>query len=817
MPAKKPVSRKKALRPEIFPINQLDQYVHAEMERTGKTKSVILEETFHDGFITISEAGDGTFKVESGQLFKPEGETKDDLSECRRLRERFGPIAACVEYVKDIIMGSGYDVILDDLTDEHQKKVKSELTVWMKNVYQDAYTKGFNQLLDILVDNALTEGFAAAEMVYLLEPKNGSLFNDYAKMITSSSVSQEGGKLAKSDYVSYEIKEPVWSDLKGIARLKIILDAPTRLRLYRTRSWEANYWVLDEPNTSGIQSGMNTASQKNLQQNSAMQLTSAELVRDSLVGKKGGAVIPKPSAYFLPWQVFSLSLTRRNWLERGPSIILPAMKTAQLLEKIMNAVGEGIYRAGNKKYFIICGTKDRPWGAVHIRNLLSMLKDASEKNWSTVPVPAGFDLKEAGGTVFEAQNAINYFLRVIAGIMHVNPSVLGLDTREARNVTEVPYFTHLRMKENLRTQIEEQLIRMEIWAKYGQRKGKQGGYDEPQWVPSIRPKTEDLLNPADRLNLDIAILNAANPVMPQTKLEVERDIVKTRGWEVMLPSQEEFMAQLKKEEEERKKLQEQQQSKAMGPPSPPSEDKQKKRLDAGVSTSKTGEDGNKPRGSTRKPKEAKQIQESLIEETLPQTTKIGDTFIISNPFGSATGTSQEEFSGIKIEIRELSDALARYNRDLTVIYMDPLVPVEFYKPIIAHEIFEYLHEEILKDSYEKSEKFATRLENKIAMELGMNPKVYEKKCSEILAEINKRTGVTNPPDVVSHKTVEESKQEPQRVELIIKTEPVQVKTEKQEIDITLKEDPEKKKDEEAIRKRKKEVLEKIGKKLEESE
>jgi hypothetical protein len=796
-----------------FSLHGLDEYVQREMEKTGKDKATILEETFHDGYVVINEAGESVFKVESGQLFKVEGDKKDDLAECRRLREKFGPISACVDYIKDIIMGSGYDIILDDLTDEHQKKIKKELVRWMRDIYQDIYTIGLNEILDILVDNALTDGFAASEIVYAEEPKNGSLFDDYAKPVTSSLISQESGKLAKSEYISYEVKEPVWSDLKGISRLKIILDAPTRLRLYRTRSWEANYWVLDEPSTSGIQTGMSTASQKNLQQSAAMQLTSAELVTSSM-GKKTTA---KPSAYFLPWQIFSLSLTRRSWLEKGASVVYPALRTAQLLEKIMGAVGEGIYRAGNKKFFIICGTKDRPWGAVHIRNLLSMLKDASEKNWSTVPVPAGFDLKEAGGTVFEAQNAINYFLRVIAGIMHVNPSVLGLDTREARNVTEVPYFTHLRMKENLQTQIEKQLIRLHIWTKYGQKKSKQGGYDEPQWIPQVRAKTEDLLNPADREKLDIDILNAANPVRGELKLEVERDIVKLRGWEVILPTQEEYKAEQEKLDAEMRK----QQEKAQGEPQPPSEEKQQKRLGAGVSTAKTQSGDEKaplkPMGSTRTPKEAKRvIQESLINEKMPEITKVGDTFVITNPFGVvAKGTEKDQFAGITVEIVELTDALARYNRDLSRIYMDPLVPIEFYKPIIAHEIFEYLHEEILKDSYAKSEKIATKLENEIVMALGMNPKVYEKKCTELLAIITKRTGVENPSDVVQHKGIEESKAEQHKVEITIKTEPI--KTEKQEVEITLKEDSEKKKGEAEIREKKKKVLDKIEKKLEEDE
>lgn len=844
--------------PSNFNTRDLHEYIINEAQRTGKSKEEILEETFHDGYVVISESGDGAFKVEGGQLFKPVGEKVDDLTECRRLRERFGPISACIEYIKDIILGSGIDVVLDDITDPHQKEVKKELQRWMNGIYQDVYTIGMNSLLNILVDNALTEGFSAAEIVY--EAEEGDMFAKYAKPITSSSVSQEGGKLAKSDYTSYEIKDPVWAELKGIARLKIFLDAPTRLRLYRRgNTWEADYWVLDQPNVSNAQGGMVSSTQKNLQQGTPMQLTSQELVNSTLSNKKP-SLTQKPSTYFLPWKIFSLSVTRRTWLEKGPSIILPAMKTAQLLEKIMNSVGEGIYRAGNKKYFIICGTKDRPWGAIHIRNLLSQIKDASEKNWSTIPVPAGFDLKEAGGQVFEAQNAINYFLRVIAGIMHVNASVLGLDVREGRNVTDFSYSSHMRLKQEMLNQIRTQLFRLHMWTKYGEKKQKQGGYNDPQWVPTIRAMTEDLLNPADRLKLDIDILNAANPVMPQTKLEVERDIIKTRGWEVILPTQEEYMAELKKKQEEDEVFKKEQRElqlqntkepkipektdKTMGPPQPPSEEKQQKRQEAGMNKQKVGAKETPPRGSTRTPAEAKrQVSETLIEETIPQVTKVGDTFTIANPFDSPSTASKEEFAGITIEVVELSGDdgyIARYNRDLTKIYMDPLIPVEFYKPIIAREILEYIFEQDMEYPFEEAERMASSFELKFVKKLGINPDVYARKCAEIVVEVSKRIGVENPPDVVEHDDVQESEQKPvehQKVdvnitvetkqpektqhEITIKTEPI--KTEKQEVevkikqDVTLTEDPEKKKEESELRKKKKEILETMDKKLKEDE
>lgn len=401
---------KKQTKKTPFTVKDFDDYVQKEVERTGKSKEVIVEETFHDGFLTISETGEG-FKVDTSQLFKGDP-AKDPLAECRRLRKEFGPISAAVDYVKDIILGGGIDVFIKDPKDSTQKKLKEELLEWMRLIYQDNYTRKFGEIANILVDEALTTGYAAAEIVYSAKPKNNSFFDDYTKPITQSIMTKQGEKFVKQDIVTYEITEPNWKELEGIVRLKILRDAISRLKLYRTPSWEANYWALDEPNQTP--------------QNMPLE---SQIVAQSM-NKAAQVNQGKPSAIFLPWQIFSLALNRQEWDEKGKGIILPTLATAQILEKIMKAVGEGIHRAGNKKFFIVCGTEKRPWSSVHIRNLLSQLKEASEKSWSTIPVPSGFEIKEAGGEVFEAQNAVDYFLRVIGGSMHVPPSVLGVDFKE---------------------------------------------------------------------------------------------------------------------------------------------------------------------------------------------------------------------------------------------------------------------------------------------------------------------------------------------------------------------------------------------------
>lgn len=659
---------------KAFSSKDLENYVKTESKRTGKTKEVILEETFHDGYVVISES-EGTFKVEAAQLFKGDA-AKDNMSECRRLRENFGPISDCVDYVKDMILGGGIDVAISKPSDKDQKAKKEKLIEWISLVYQDEYTISLKEILNILVDAALTDGFSAAEIVYGVKPKSNSFFDDYTKPVTSSIMTKQGEKLVKQDVITFEKTEPDWASLDGISRLKIINGAITRLKLNRLNSWEANYWTLDEA-TSNPQTGV---------------LDEHQIVAQSMRQQLPSTPVTKAAAYFLPWQIFALAVNRRTWDEHGTSIILPALKTAQLLEKIMTAVGEGIHRAGNKKWFIICGTEKRPWSAVHIRNLLSQLKEASEKSWSTIPVPAGFDLKEAGGEVFEAQNAIDCFLRVIAGTMHVPPSVLGVDFKEVK--TEVQHFTFKRLQEALKTAVQTQLFRLHIWTTFGQQKGKQGGHKDPQYIPECRIKTEGLLSDIDRLKMDVQILNVANPVRPEAKLEVERDMMKVMGFEVLLPTQEEYKAEMKKlDEEMKKKLEVDAKAKEansdentekspvapngekfQGPPRPQDEEMLRKRQEAGVSVRKVGSKKGKARDMTRT------VEESATEQT-PQQVDVN--IKVTAESGKQDITIKHEPILVKTEVTTPLDKLiadlAQKQGDLSILQAEHVKKMDLLK------------------------------------------------------------------------------------------------------------------------------------------
>jgi hypothetical protein len=101
---------------------------------------------------------------------------------------------------------------------------------------------------------------------------------------------------------------------------------------------------------------------------------------------------------------------------------------------------------------------------------------------------------------------------------------------------------------------------------------------------------------------------------------------------------------------------------------------------------------------------------------------------------------------------------------------------------------------------------ATDLEDEVATNLGLNPEVYERDCRKLEAEVSKRVGVKDPDDVVEHKEVGESEEEEiesaqptQKLEITVKAEPIKT-------DITIKEDPEKKKADDELREKKKKLL-----------
>lgn len=575
---------------------KVEKWLQSEMERSGKTEDQIIKETFGDGFVVYVEESGGIAKLATSQLFSTKASKEIPvITQCIRLRRSFAPISACIDYLKDKLIGGGVGASIDKPEDTFQKKVKEYITDFIENVYQDTYTHTLSEILDIMVDEALTTGFSAAEAVYA---KEGITFEQYA----SNPIKQEITMKTKTgekqvNYMVFDLNEPEWKKdkLGGIVRLKIFKDAYKRLKLYRNpQSWEGMYWTVDEPTDE-----------------------STELTTQGLILASFGKKYKPPVTRLHAWQMFVIALNRKDWTERGTSPITNVLSTALILEKILKSVGEGIWRAGNKKYFIICGTEKRPWSAPHIRNTLQEMEEASKRGWSTIPVPAGFDIKEAGGEVFEAKTAIELFLRIIAKGMQCPVNVVGIDSRGR---TEIDY-NYQRMRDGLKRAIKFQLFARHVWCEHDKVKQKQGGKGYiPIYIPNVKFLKKGLLSEIDRLKMDVSLLNVANPINPQLKLSVEGDIAEIMGFDdVLLPTQEQLQEELEELEKQMMKKEKKQPlpagQKAQGEPEAQTLERQLKRQ-KGMQDNQSQKGKSKPMGGTRIPAERKKIAESVLKNYL---------------------------------------------------------------------------------------------------------------------------------------------------------------------------------------------------------
>jgi hypothetical protein len=591
-------------KPETIPFSD---WAKEEAQRKGTTVAKVVQEVFQDGFLTYIEESGGVVKLDASQLFKSQVNA-NDIATYIRLRKSFAPVSACVDYIKDTILGSGISVTtrVEDAKDSFKQELKEYVETFIEEVYQDEFISGLFELIDVILDNALTTGVGAAEIIYDLDKLVD--FESYIKDFKTIKSKDANGR--EVDVVIYDTVEPEWKDLVGIKRMKIINEAYRRLKLYRDpQSWLPVYWTLDEVNPESV-----SQSDPNL----PVQLKA--LKKKSVIN---------PTMKLHTWQLFWLSLNRKDFSERGESVIAPAASMALVLERILNAVGEGIYRAGNKKYFIICGTPERPWSEPYIRNMIKELKEASEKNWSTIPVPSGFDIKDIGGQIFEATDVVTYYLKLIAKSMKVPNHVVGLPYRAG---TE-PSYNFQRMRNDLKKAIGRQLLLRHIWCKYGKTKQKQGGRGTQKLgSPEIRFKTEGLLSDPERLKMYVGLLNVANPISPQVKLEVEKSICNIMGWdEVRLPTQEELEKQMEESAKAVEKKLVEKPSETGGQP-PQTIEATEKRLEGGVNVRKVGTKKGlaRPMGGTRIPSvqesaEEEEIQEA-VQEIPEQSQKVEFTF-----------------------------------------------------------------------------------------------------------------------------------------------------------------------------------------------
>jgi hypothetical protein len=604
-------------------------YINRQAMFTGKSKDDIVYEVFNNNgeFLTVQETAtvleesSGGGAVGQTPVISAYATPKviDDLDELRRLRREFSPISKAVEYILSMILGNKIEIIIEDPEETNQVDSKKRIQQLIANIYQDRVTKSLYTLSRILLDKALTDGVGAAEITYEKPIK----FTDYIEGIDTT---------VKG--LVYKTKEPDWKELKSINQLKIIDNAPRRLKVYKHPvTWEFNYITLDEVMNSG-ESGNDLKSLSKVQQNIGQTMR------------------------YHPWQVFWLAVNRRDNTETGLSVIAPVKKIALILEKVLQSVGEAAYRNANKKYALIMGDDKHNIGKVQQRNTLQLFNEMGKKGWSAIPVPAGFDYKEFGGTAYDASNVINTLLILIAEGMHVPVDVLGVarvGNEGSKTQTTTTFNEIEQMRYEFKQAIIEQLFKTQLYCEIGKTRNKQGGKGVASiFVPDIHISTKGLLSPIDELESYKSFLNAANPLSPELKYEMERRIKTIYGFdEVKYMSAEEYAKQVKSEKDmqmQMKKIQLEQTQiglkqskknleapvmskgaggfggapktsalsggdKRQGDPEAPSEEKQKKRLENGVNKPKsTKQPSNNPKsvGSTRKPKI---VAETMLFET----------------------------------------------------------------------------------------------------------------------------------------------------------------------------------------------------------
>jgi len=486
--------KEKLIKPFTFEENVAD-WGKKRAKELEMTEQEFWESTMGESDFALVEFDEATGKA-SLKLFSEQLVTKDEdekpekiLQEYQELRENFAPVSAGVEYHKNFMVGSGFDIMIDEPKDKHQQQMKEEIIKLTGDIYQDYYNRGLDKILFVMIDTALTTGAAAAEVVYAKEGEPN--FSDY---ITK-----------EDDEVKLQMPTIAqWKSFGGIKRLKIIKDAITRLKpIFDNKSYEILYWTLDEV--------------------------------------KGTTITPdkekKEPQKFLPWQIFWLSWNTRETELVGESIIRPVRTIAKIVKSINESVGEGFHRWANRKYFFVLGTEKRPWSNISKANFLKLLEQMARKNWTGIPVPQGFDVKEIGGQIFQGRDVLDHFISMIAAGMTYPRDFLEFGRTRAGDKAwlawQVKYGSAQRQ---IRRAIEQQLFEKHLWCLVGQTYDvpKQGVPEKerethPIFIPKMRWRAEGRWQQAEELKSLQGWLNVANPVGPEFKLAIEKRAAELLG------------------------------------------------------------------------------------------------------------------------------------------------------------------------------------------------------------------------------------------------------------------------------------------------
>lgn len=525
----------------------IDAYIRKQAHEEGITPEEFVESVLTDRPFALIAFEETTGKV-SMQIWSPDptqniGSTPSDgaglLKEYRRLRDEFPPVSAGVNYHKRFMLGTGFEVEIDDPLDPQKKKIKESIEKWNKDIYQDYYNKGLWRLLDPLVDEALTVGCSAAEIVYNDDENFNFIgFSDDKRPLfveqTRTFVNQKNPKGAKvTVYETRDLEAADWKKLKGIVRLKFIEEAVSRMVPYRDPfSEDLRYWIVDRAQSTQT---------------------------DTLNPKEVTHPMGPTETHLHPWQVFWLVWNMRGLNMHGTSIVKAVYKTARLMEIIIAAMGKGYQRWADKKYFFVTGTEKKPWGRTAVRGFTKAMELMIKNNWTGVPVPAGFDLKEMGGTVFDARNFLDFLSTLICSGMNYPKDFLLQESKAGENKESWIAWqnTYGFNQKYLGQSIENQLWEKQLWGTMGQtyRVKKQGVSPRKRekreiFVPLVQWRSETKWLIDERMDLLTGMLNVANPISPQLKLGAEKDMALTLGLsDVVFPTTEELQKSLKKDKD----------------------------------------------------------------------------------------------------------------------------------------------------------------------------------------------------------------------------------------------------------------------------
>lgn len=496
--------------------------LETEAEISGRSEDEVLRDWFFDeGFWAATlDAEESVIRLQYIDIGKADqlevgevgAESETNLKIFRDLREHFPPVTAGIDYLKAFVAGGGFTVGITNPDDNHQKEVRDEINKLNRRIYMDEMTKGLDALIDLFLEDGYTDGVAAAEIVYDKFYEPGSFdFNEYVEdTFEVIEKTKDGKEITKTRYRPKELTGKAWKDFKGVRQLKIVDNAYTRLKPYRdATTYQILYWTVDE-------------------------------TQIETWNKQNEDKPPREFVKLMPWQILWFSPNRRGTKLKGVSVIKPVADTALLLKKILKDVGINFDKWADRKYFFILGSdkSGRSWAPPFIRNFLKNVKKLADKGGIGIPVPAGFDVKDIGGEVYDGGQILDKLISMIVGGMKYPRTFLEQGKTQEGDKSWLAWIvTYGKHQEQLRRTIENQLWARHLYCKFGlERKIPKQGVPQDQqameetYIPNMQWRSEGKWHRETKLKMLYGGLNVANPLGPEVKLEVEEDIARTLGY-----------------------------------------------------------------------------------------------------------------------------------------------------------------------------------------------------------------------------------------------------------------------------------------------